>query len=251
MTAPRALLLEPNIEYYCIVPSSDTNCAVNVTLQLGRVGYKLQAIAAALCKMLVSPAFAYFRTVKGVSYVVSIRFEKLIDVACIKFECLSNNADPIQLAAYFEEFIEKVVAKDIVGILTKEKLAVYVDTAAESLVSPFRSIKEEHKQWVHRLLNVATFEFFGHMSIAEEMKRITVGDVKQFFEEYVRRNGIHRRTLVCGEVSAQQLEKRFGSDAAFKKVKASKPLCEELLLPHLDAVNVQVIEDPYAFKYSL
>ena len=247
-TAPRAISLKREMEYFFIVPSSNSNSAVNVTLQLAKDDYKVQAIAAVLCKMLISPAFAYFRTFKGISYVVSIRFEKVVDIPGIKFECLSNNADPIELAAFFEDFIKDVVAKDVVGTLTKEKLDIHADTVVNSLVSPFQTAKQEHNQWVHRVLNIATFEFFGHLSMAEEMKRVTVGEVKQFFKDYVCRDGALRRKLVCGEMSASHIKKRFGNGFT---PHLSRPLSGDLLRQHIDATNVKIIEDPYEFKYSL
>jgi secreted Zn-dependent insulinase-like peptidase len=160
---------------------SETNCAVQLTVQLGLLVRQQAAAAIILGDILAQPFFASLRTDKQLGYIVSGHMSEAHSVYSLSFVVQSSTNTTVQVTDEMHSFLNNTLAVKLAN-MTSAEFEGYLAAARARLLQKPTSIQDEGETLFARIVD-HSFDFKRDHELAKFMGdgSVSLADVRAMY----------------------------------------------------------------------
>ena len=186
--------------------ATNANSAIQYHLQVETFSFDKQdqqqketrALTQVLGQILTEPCFNQLRTLEQLGYVVVGGVREDTGTMGIKI-VVQSERDPIYLEHRIEHFLRGRL-QDLLDNMSQEELNKQIDSLAVKKLERNKNLKDEAtKYWT--VINAGSFEFDQAQNDVDEMRKVTVEKLREFFakwihpdSDYVKKLSVHIRS---------------------------------------------------------
>ncbi|GJJ73344.1 hypothetical protein EMPS_05702 [Entomortierella parvispora] len=175
-----------SIQYYLQVDTKVTFDALDQQFR------ETKALTMVLGQILDEPCFNQLRTVEQLGYIVQGSTHEDAGTMGIKVT-IQSEYDPIFLEHRIEQFFRGRL-REMLENMTQEELNKQIESTAVKRLEKSKNLREEAtKYWT--VITAGTFEFDQAQNEADEMRKITVERLREFFAKWIHPDSEHVRKL--------------------------------------------------------
>ncbi|XP_004493495.1 insulin-degrading enzyme-like 1, peroxisomal isoform X1 [Cicer arietinum] len=191
----RVVKLESGINYFypseCLNPD-DENSALVHYIQVGRDDFKLNAKLQLFALVAKQPTFHQLRSVEQLGYITVLMQRNDCGVRGLQFIIQSTVKAPGSIEQRVEEFLMMFETK--LNEMTFEEFKSNVNALIDMKLEKHKNLREE-SAFFWREINDGTLRFDRRDFEIEELRKLTLQELVDFFNEYVKVGAPRKKTL--------------------------------------------------------
>jgi insulysin len=191
----RVAKLESGISYFytsqCLNPD-DENSALVHYIQVGRDDFKLNAKLQLFALVAKQPTFHQLRSVEQLGYITVLMQRNDCGVRGLQFIIQSTVKAPGSIEQRVESFLKMFETK--LKEMTIEEFKSNVNALIDMKLEKHKNLREE-STFFWREINDGTLRFDRRDFEIEELRKLTLQELIDFFDEYVKVGAPRKRTL--------------------------------------------------------